>query len=373
MEDHKIVINTKKLAKALKIASQFCGKNNSMPIMDCILAQVSDGKIQMMSSDMESYMAAETEIVSADENISFCVNGKDIMKVVSLIRDENTEFQVSYINMYINIVHSKGTVNLPIYKSDEYMMYKTDGECQKFSIKSSVLVDLLQSAKGFVGNDPLRPVMTGIYISVANGVAETCATNAHTLITNKVKVNAGEGVETSMIIAGKTFQGIIDIAKSCDTVNIGSYNNMVIFSAGEQFAVIRKVEGVYVRYQVVIPDKGTYDKKYTFDKKEFMDAVERCGVSSPTSMLAKMMFSEGTFKMQTDDVDFAKRTTENIDAEGEGDITLGANLSFLKMCTGVLSGEKMTLEMKEPSKAIFISDDSGNDERTIILMPAMLS
>lgn len=365
-------VNTKKFSQSLKISSMFCGSNSLMPVMDCVLLKVKNGKAHIMSSDTESYIASSVDTESSSGDFGFCVNGKDFSKLLSLIRDDSVKIEVDDDNRKINVIHSKGLSTLPVFDESEFPMYKITGEATTFKIRSQSLSEMLKMSKECVGNDPLRLAMTGIFINISAEKAETCATNATILLADAIPIENQSNSESSMILSSKTFGGITEVCKGGDFVTVSNHSNVVVFKCGENFAVIRKIDAKYPNYKSVIPDIEGYDKIYTFSKKDFLDSVKRCMVSS-SSLVARIVCENGNMEMMADDVDFSKKTSENIEAKGEGDIEFGANLSYLISCIGLLSGEKVTFKLKNPQRAILISDETENPDRTIILMPANLN
>lgn len=367
-----LTINTKKFSQVLKTSSMFCGSNSLMPVMDCVFIKVKNGKIHVMSSDTESYIASSMETDLSTGDFGFCVNGKDFTKLLSLIRDETVSIEFDENDRKINIIHSKGVVTLPVFDESEFPMYKVTGEASSFTISSQELTDILKLSKDCVGTDPLRIAMTGVFVNVSGGKAEICATNATMLFSDSIPVENRDDKESSMILGSKTFSGITEVCKGGESVTVSNHENVVVFKCGGNFAVIRKIDAKYPNYKSVIPDMDGYDKTYTFSKKECLDAAKRCLVSS-SSLVARIVCEDGKMSMRADDMMQSKSTSENIESNGEGDIEFGINLSHLITCLGLFDGERITIRIKTPQRAILVSDETEHPNRTIILMPANIN
>lgn len=364
-----LTVNTKKFSHAVKTSSIFCGANSLMPVLDCVLLKVKNGKAHIMSSDTESYIASSVDTESSSGDFGFCVNGKDFNKLLSLIRDENIVIEMDESNMKINIIHSKGSSTLPIFGESEFPMYKITGEASTFSVSSEKMSEILKLSKECVGTDPMRLAMTGIFINISNGKAETCATNATILLSDSIELESHDGTQSSMLLGSKTFNGIMEVCKGGDSVSVSNHDNVAVFKCGENFAVIRKIEAKYPNYKAVIPKTDGYDKTYTFSKKDFIDAAKRCLISS-SSLVARISCENGKMTMSSADIEFSKKTSENIESSGDGNIEFGVNLSYVIVCLGLLTGDMVTFKLTNPQRAILISDETEKPDRSIILMPA---
>lgn len=372
-----IKFKTRELEKSIGKAAMFCGISKLMPILDTILVEIKDGKMSMTSSNTDSYITATVNSVSAAQDCSFCVNGKDVERAVQLISDEFTDLVVDTDNNQMEIAHSHGWLAFTTYDSSEFPMYNNSGESVKFEIGSQMFQYILSVSRNFLGNDVLRPVMTGVYIHAHNGVVEFCATNASTLITDTVLADIPSEIDTDMIIGGNVTRAVMEIISGSDIVTVENFDNVAVFRCGDSYAAIRKIEGKFPNYKVIVPsaEDQSYDKYAIVNIKELLSSAKRCSISCASSNLLKIVLTGDKMKVQSENIDFGKKTVEDVDfVDAKGEIEFGINMAYLNTCINVFDGDNVKIKMALPNKAIlFYDENNANPYRTILSMPMMIN
>jgi DNA polymerase-3 subunit beta len=371
-----IKFKTRELEKSIGKAAIFCGISKLMPILDTVHVNIKDGKMSMTSSNSESYISSTVNTVSAAQDCSFCVNGNDVQRAVNLISDEFTDIVIDTENHQMEIAHSHGWLTFQTYDADEFPMYSNSGECIHFETSSQLLQYIFTASRNFIGNDVLRPVMTGVYVHAYEGNIEFCATNASVLITDTVFANIPTNIDTEMIVGGNVTKAVMDIIGESDTVIVENYANVVVFRCGDSYAAIRKIEGKFPNFKVIVPNNEdqSYDKSMVVEIKRLLSAAKRCSISCASSNLLKFMLTSEKLKVQSENIDFGKKTVEDIEFKNaNGEIEFGINAEYLSKCINVFDGDNVKIKMSLPNKAILFYDENGeNPNRTILTMPMMI-
>ena len=245
MEKH-ILFNTKKVSRAVSHVADLCSKQKSMmPILDCILFDIKDNTFTVTGSNLDTRFIVSDVLSETQENAKFCINGNDIKKVLSSISDDTIEIVLVSEGMIANIIHSNGTVSLPIFSAKEYPDFKNLGDKCSFDIKAENLRDAVNNSKGFLGNDELRPNMNGLYIGISGNRMEYCGTDTHTLITGREEVTNLNDKVSSIIINKTALQPIISMCGMSDTVHVDIYSNTAEFTVGGSVVQLTGIQGKY--------------------------------------------------------------------------------------------------------------------------------
>ena len=89
------VNNKKEFAKALQIGGMLAGTSRIMPILDCVKIKAKNDQLTFVSSDNENAISKRlTEGVVTEGEEVFCVNMKDLMSYVKLIKSERFEMVI---------------------------------------------------------------------------------------------------------------------------------------------------------------------------------------------------------------------------------------------------------------------------------------
>ena len=379
MEKH-ILFNKKKVSKAVSHVADLCSKQKSMlPILDCVLFDVKDNTFTVTGSNLDTRFIVSDELASPSENTRFCINGNDIKKVLSSISDETVEFVLVSEGMLANIIHSNGTVSLPIFSAKEYPDFKNIGDKCSFDISSDKLKDIVNNSRNFLGNDELRPNIGGLFISINGNTMEYCATDTHVLITGSVNASNLNDKVSSIIINKTALQPIISMCGMSENVHVDIYSSTAEFSVGNNIVQLTGIQGNYPNFKAVIPnaEAGKYEKVYNVGRNDMLSSLKRVSVSTGENKLIAMEFSGDNLQISSTNIDFGKRTVDNIKCESVGHdingLRFGINYSNLQTCLSVFSSDTIKMVTDRPNKAILFIDEENHPSRTVLAMPMMLN
>lgn len=206
----------------------------------------------------------------------------------------------------------------------------------------------IQGFKHFVGNDDLRPALSGVFCSDGRLVA----TNAHYLRWVEI-----EGVKGDIIIPPSLFKiplGMYQVYKS---------GKWVSFISDSIEYTMRLIDEKFPDYKVVIPE--TNPVQFRVGRQELIKQVNNALIcANSTSNLIVLNIKEGSIKAK--DLDLSKEYKGAFSKhETNGDFEIGFNGKFLLTVLNNEDGNDVRFAMSEPNRAAIIDDRN-------LLMPAML-
>lgn len=365
----KIYVNND-LINALTIGSSMAGRSKTMNILD--YAKITFKKDRIITSSFDGNSAITKVFISEvnEDNVSFCINPKDFLATLRTLDEENVE--ISVLDKNVQIKHANGVITLPTANADEFPTPTIDKETKSFTLNPECLAYLLTEARSFVGNDEIRPTMTGIRLSFKNdNTLRVSATDAHVLYDNIIK-NDNNGEESECILTASmipTILSAIGNTKNDVSISIGLKN--IIFNSGDCKIIVRSIEGKYPNVLSVIPT--SHEISVTMPKRDFIKTLNRTMVTaSKVTTMIKFNVKDGQTNVYTEDLDYSKSSTETIKSEVNGnDILIGINGKMLLVCIDAIESDNITLEMNAPNRAIVIRD-SENPQKTVLIMPVMI-
>lgn len=361
----KIELNKKEYIKALNVGGTFAGKSKLLPILDCVKIKVSNNKIKIVSSDGQNAINKSIEVVYDGEECTFCVNYKDLLSYVRLISADNLSLVIE--NNEVDIQHKNGNMKLPLMNADEFPVLKLDEDSCNISVSSALVNNWIVDGRNFIGSDDLRPIMCGIYFYSKDGEFGCCASDGRYLFTD----NVNENIEDFEFVLNKNaFSAVCDVCSDVDEITIKIGNNNVIFVGNGISVLARKQEGKFPNFKSIINPNTNINVKA--DKKEMIDAINRCKLGSSSSCLIKFDISGLNMNITAEDIDFNKSANENVSVESNGNIIIGFNAENILKILNIVYTEKCIMKMSQPSNACIITDDNSENNKLFLLMPMMI-
>ena len=336
--------------------------------MDCVKIKVGLDKLTIVSTDNENAISKRLNVITSDEEGTFCVNMNDLMSYIKLINADT--FEIITDDKTAEVKHVKGSFTLPIFSDEDFPTIKPDENSVEITLNAALLNNWIADGKNFVASDELRPVMNGLYVYCKENELGCCASDGHALFTDNVKVN--ETTEFSFILNKNAFKSVCDAISSVEDVKVKVGSRNVMFVADGVSVIARQIEGRYANFKSVIPTNNDIEAK--IDRKEMLNAITRCSVgASKTSMLTRIKIDGFNMEISGEDLDFNKKTVEYLTAEANGNITIGFKSSLLMEILNSVSTNDVVVTMKDPTRAAIFKEDDTESEKIYLLMPMMLS
>ena len=116
----KFVISSSVLSTRLQVVGRVIASKNNLPILDCFLFNIEDGKLTLTASDLETTLTTCVDLVESDANIKFVVNAKTIQDAMKEIPEQPLEFYVNDNSLEITVEYQNGKYNFMGQPADEY-------------------------------------------------------------------------------------------------------------------------------------------------------------------------------------------------------------------------------------------------------------
>ena len=365
----KIVLDKKEFVKALQVGGSFAGKNKFLPILDCVKIKVGVDKLTVVSTDSENAISKRLNGITSDEEGTFCMNINDLVSYIKLINSDEIEINVN--GNTAEVKHTKGSFTFPVENDDEFPSIKPDDNCVEVSINAALLNNWIADGKSFVSSDELRPVMNGLYIYCKENELGCCATDGHALFTDNVEVDGMP--DFSFVLNKNAFKPVCDAIQSIEEVKVKVGTRNVMFVADGVSVIARQQEGRFPSFKSIISNDNNIIVRA--DKKQMIDSVLRCTVSeNKASNLIKLSFIKNTLNIESEDVDYNKKSIEEIDCEINAEMKcIGFKSTLLIRILNAISTPNVVINMKDPTRAAIFKEDDTESNKIYLLIPMMLS
>ncbi|MFJ1377998.1 DNA polymerase III subunit beta [Capnocytophaga canimorsus] len=365
----KFIVSSSLLLKKLQVIGGVINNSNTMPILDNFLFELTTNALTISASDLETTVRGVLEVESDSEG-SIAVPAKLLVDILKTFAEQPLTFIVKDNNT-IEISSTHGKYSLAYLNGEEFPSPINLPEANKVSILGDVLATAIQKTIFAVGNDDLRPVMSGIFFEFSTEGLTFVGTDAHKLVKyhrSDIKAN-----ETSEFIMPKKplnlLKGILAGSESEVTIEYNESNAK--FSFDNMEFICRLIDGKYPNYDAVIPKENP--NKLTINRTQFLSSARRVAIfSNKTTHQIRLKIAGADLQISAEDVDYSNKAEERLTCDYQGDdMEIGFNSRFLVEMLNNLDADEVMLEMSMPNRAGILTPIDGLDPGEKVLMLAM--
>ncbi|MBS9773985.1 MAG: DNA polymerase III subunit beta [Tenacibaculum sp.] len=370
----KFIVSSSQLLKQLQVLGGVINSNNTLPILDNFLFELSENTLKASASDLETTMTATIEVESNDTG-SIAINARLLLDTLKTFPDQPLTIKTEGENT-IEISSEQGKYDMAYFSAEEFPKAVELPSPSSTEIPANVLGTAISKTIFASGNDDLRPVMSGVFFQFNSKELTFVATDAHKLVKyTRTDITADKNAE--FIMPKKPLNLLKGVLSNTDSNVLIEYNDSnAKFTFDSLVLVCRLIDGKYPNYEAVIPKENP--NKLTIDRASFLNSVRRVSIfSSKTTHQIRLKMAGTELNISAEDVDYSNKADERLVCDYQGDdLQIGFNSRFLSEMLNNLSSNDVQIEMSLPNRAGILTPIDGTDEGEEILMlvmPVMLN
>ena len=372
----KFIINSQVLLKNLQAISGVLNASNTLPILDDFLFDLQEKTLKVTASDLETTMSVSLPLDNADNSGSITVPAKLLLDTLKCFQDVPITFTIDEKSLAIEISANEGKYRLTGHNGDEYPQSPVLDDTATANLPSSLLAEAINKTVFATGNDELRPVMSGVYLELADTGLTFVATDAHKLVRyRRNDVSADNTV--SFIMPKKPLNQLKNVLTSEDVPVLLEYNQTnASFSFRNILLICRLIDGRYPNYEAVIPKQNP--NNLVIERVPFLSAVRRVALyGNQSTHQIRLKITGRELVLSAEDIDYSNEAKERLSCVYEGeDIEIGFNAKFLQEMISNLSNDEIKMELSAPNRAGIImpvDNENKNEDILMLVMPVMLN
>jgi len=369
----KFIVSSSELLKQIQVLGGVINNNNTLPILDNFLLELSENQLQVSASDLETTMIASVAVES-DSKGSIALNAKLLLDTLKTFPEQPLTFKTKG-DSEIEISSDQGKYDMAYFSSNEFPKAVDLPSPSKTIVPSNTLATAISKTIFAAGNDDLRPVMSGVFFQFSSENLTFVATDAHKLV--KYTTTDYTADETAEFIMPKKPLNLLKGVLGSDVDVEIEYNDANAKFTFENFILIcRLIDGKYPNYDAVIPKENP--NKLTVDRSSFLNSVKRVSIfSSKTTHQIRLKMAGTELNISAEDLDFSNKADERLSCDYQGDdMQIGFNSRFLSEMLSNLNSSEVLIEMSLPNRAGILTPIDGIDKGeqiTMLVMPVMLN
>jgi len=368
------------LAYALQTALSSVPSKSTLPILQSVLLETSDGQLRLTGTDLE-VTTSITIPCEAKKGGRAAVHARHFFD--SIRKLPKGAVTLSEDDGRITVVYGGGKGKAQVPKLDDQDFpkqpeIKPEGSIQ---LDGVVLARLVERTSYAVSSDETRPVLNGLCVQVMDGNLTLVATDGHRLARAR-RAGSYQALGDSFVVPGKTMANIGRLAREATSpveIGLAGAKNQAAFKTrvGAYDIVVysRLLEGPYPNVEQVIPKTQT--KSIVVGRAEIRDAIDRVSTHSDN------ITHQVRFELSSDQVVLRVNTAdygageERIEATYQGDsLTVGYNATYLLDILKSMDSERVVFRLDKPTTAGVIEPEGGlsdkDEELLCLIMPLRL-
>jgi DNA polymerase-3 subunit beta len=243
-------------------------------------------------------------------------------------------------------------------------------ETDKIVIPGGLLKEMVRGTLFAVATtEGSRPILTGLNITVENGVAQFIGIDGRRVGIRKENINTS--VDCNFVISGKAIgEAVKIIANDDEDVELFVSKMLVSFKIDGYTLVSRLLEGVFVDYKKAIPKDFT--QELTVKTKDIIDIIERISLVVNDRLTTPVRCAIGnpvsTFKC----ISAVGCATDTYETELSGpEFEIGINAQYLLDALRATETDLVKMSFQGGSKGFIIEPTEG-DNFLYMIMPMRL-
>lgn len=368
----RFIVSSGELLKSLQLASSVIINNPTLAILENFLFELSEGNLKITGSDGETTLVTSLLVESSDSG-RIAVPAKMLLEVLKTFSEQPLTFKKE--ENLLEIIDETDNYFINLDDVELFPNFPELDDCKEISFLGKTLSNVISKTIFATGNDPIRPIMTGVLFQVNENGCNIVATDAHRLV--KYTINDISSEEPFEFIMPKKPLSLLknSLYESDENVKIEFNNTNAKFTHKNTTWICRLIDGKYPNYNAVIPTENP--NVLTINTSVFTNAVRRASFFANKSTHQIRFSLEGnTLKISAEDTNFNNKAEMVLPCDYSGeDMFIGFNSKFLLEMILNVGSEDLVLNMSTPNRAGIIKpigNTNENEELMMLVMPVMV-
>ena len=366
----KITADRDPLLDALQAASRALSTRSTLPSLGGILLTVAGGEATARATDMELGLTVGIDAEVEGEG-SMLLPGRLLTDVARALppgpvtlaersSERDVELTAGTASFHLRVLPAEDFPRLPGFEGDAIRM------------PAAALAETVERVARAASRDEVRPILTGILVSVEDSTLTMVATDSYRLSVKHTELDAAP---ESPFEANVPARALRELARAVaqtgvEEVEIALPGNQIVFRAGPYVLSSRLIEGQFPSYRQLLPD--AFDHDVRLPKTELLDVSKRIRHLAQRNAPLRLGFSSGelTVSAETPEIGDAR---ESMPCAFEGEeLVIAFNPQFFIEGVESIETEELVLRLTSPLRPGLLQQ-AGDEGFSYLVMPIRLN
>ncbi|MDO4608576.1 MAG: DNA polymerase III subunit beta [Clostridia bacterium] len=366
----KIRVERSLLLDAVLKMQKTVGSKSSMPVLEGILFSAEKGLLTLSSYNLEMGMKKEI-YASCEEEGDIVINARLLADILRKLRGLDVIIE-SDERLVCHIKSGEASFDIMGMQASDYPEMPSLVEGENLIINGESFCEMVKGTIFAVSQiEGTRPILTGINISVKDGILQFVAIDGFRLAIRRQKINIENNIE--FIVSGKALNEVVKlIDENSENIEIKVGKRLILFKISGYVFIARLLEGEFVNFEKIIPNE--YNQKTTLNCSEMIDSVERVSLLINDNFSTPIRCAFSTEELIISCSTALGRAKEKMSIELFGEnFEMGLNSRYLLEALKASETEKINFKFNGANAGVTITPaDEENNEMLYLIMPMRL-
>lgn len=351
----KIICSKSELLRGVNTVLKAVPAKTTMPILECILIDTTDGEIKLTANDME--LGIETKIKGDIlDRGKIALDAKLFSEIVRKLPDSEVSIQTDEAFRAL-IKCEKAKFNIAGKSGDDFSYLPEIEKNQMVVLSQFSLKEIIRQTIFSIADNENNRLMTGELFEINGNEMKVVSLDGHRISIRKIELKK-EYNHIKVVVPGKTLNEVSKILSGGieDDVYMFFTGRHIVFEFDDTIVVSRLIEGEYFRIEQML--SSDYETKISINKKELQSCIERASLLVKEGDKKPIIMNIMEDSMELKINSFIGSMNEDIDIIKTGrDLMIGFNPKFILDALRVIDDENIDIYMINPKAPCFIRDE----------------
>ena len=283
----KFTINRPAFINQLNNVLRAISSKTTIPILTGLKMVVTDHSVILTGSDADITIESTLDASDSSYGLSIEEPGAIVLparffnEVIKKLPDKQATIEV-FNGLQVRI--TSGTADFTINGQDanNYPHLPEVESENTVELASDMLREVIDQTRIAVSKQESRPILTGIHVTLNNGILTAVATDSHRLAQRKVELPETADRDFDIVLPGASMTELAKmIADEKDGVKMQITENQALFIFGNTHFYSRLLEGNYPETSRLIPESS--DTRLEITASDLLASIERASLLSHES------------------------------------------------------------------------------------------
>jgi DNA polymerase-3 subunit beta len=366
----KLITKREELVSKLALVSRAVSTRAATQALSGILLATGDGQVELAATDGEMGLRTTLD-ADVQSGGTVLLPGRLLSELARSLAEAEVEIELRESERDVEIRNGGSRFHLRVLSSEDFPRLPEEGG-EPLQIPAAALAETVDLVAPAASRDDMRPVLTGVLVTVAGDELTMVATDSYRLAVKRTGLESAIAGELDANVPARALRelGRIVAAGGVDRVAVTVLPNQVVFRAGTALLNTRLIDGQFPNFRQLLPESFEHDVR--LPRGDLLEVVRRVSQLAQRNAPLRLAFAPGELKVSasTPEVGDAE---EAMPAAFEGDpLEIGFNAEFLRDGIESVEGDEVMLRLISPLRPGLLQPVDNEDFRYLV-MPIRLN
>ena len=283
----KFTINRPAFINQLNNVLRAISSKTTIPILTGLKMVVTDHSVILTGSDADITIESTLDASDSSYGLSIEEPGAIVLparffnEVIKKLPDKQATIEV-FNGLQVRITSGTAEFTINGQDANNYPHLPEVESENTVELASDMLREVIDQTRIAVSKQESRPILTGIHVTLNNGILTAVATDSHRLAQRKVELPETADRDFDIVLPGASMTELAKmIADEKDGVKMQITENQALFIFGNTHFYSRLLEGNYRETSRLIPESS--DTRLEITASDLLASIERASLLSHES------------------------------------------------------------------------------------------